>query len=243
MFPQHHNIRCVTGDTPEEAIQNRIAHGYALDPQPWPKGLPEAARPFYIDGKGMVPKGSIADEVFYVACYAYQPGGYKPGGTPAAFLPVVRATGAEFTDGLTDKVARSVLRSQPAGSKVSCRTGDTAEAAQEVRGSAFLQTAEIPWPADVRLSLMGSKAPPQPKKVVTAPKPAPKPAQAPALTIKEDTSAKDAAKAWDEQVKKTLAAEAQKKVETAAKQAQADAKLKADYEAFFAERRKQGRAQ
>src|SRR4051812_30990254 len=45
-----------------------------------------------------------------------------------------------------------------------------------------------------------------------------------ALTVKTDTSARDAARAWDEQVKKTLAAEAQKKVETAAKAAQADAK-------------------
>lgn len=75
------------------------------------------------------------------------------------------------------------------------------------------------------------------------PTPAPKPAQAASLTLKTDTSAKDTAKAWDEQVKKALAVEAQKKVETAAKQVQADTKLRADYEAFFRERRKKGRAQ
>ena len=77
----------------------------------------------------------------------------------------------------------------------------------------------------------------------SAPSPSPPRSSAGSLTVKTDTSLRDAGKAWDEQVKKTLAAEAQKKVETAAKQVQADAKLKADYEAFFAERRKQGRAQ
>lgn len=75
------------------------------------------------------------------------------------------------------------------------------------------------------------------------PTPMPKAAQTASLTVKADTSAKDAARAWDEQVKKTLAAEAQKKVEAAAKAAQADAKRQAEIAAFFAERRKQGRAQ
>jgi hypothetical protein len=65
----------------------------------------------------------------------------------------------------------------------------------------------------------------------------------PALTIKTDTSLRDAGKVWDEQVKKTLADEARKKVETAAKTAQANAEVQADMEAFFRERRKQGRAQ
>jgi len=64
-----------------------------------------------------------------------------------------------------------------------------------------------------------------------------------ALIVKTDTSLRDAGKAWDEQVRKTLAVEAQKKVETAAKAAQADAKRQAEIAAFFAERRKQGRAQ
>ena len=76
------------------------------------------------------------------------------------------------------------------------------------------------------------------------PKPANKSgAQTAALTVKTDTSLRDAGKAWDEQVRKTLAAEAQKKVETAAKAAQADARMQAEIAAFFAERRKQGRAQ
>jgi hypothetical protein len=84
----------------------------------------------------------------------------------------------------------------------------------------------------------------------TAPPPAPKPkpaAAAPAsagsLTVKTDTSLRDAGKAWDEQVKKALAEEAKKKVELAAKTAQANAKAKADLEAFLKARRKQGSAQ
>lgn|GEM_PF-6369246 len=73
----------------------------------------------------------------------------------------------------------------------------------------------------------------------------PKPASTPSagLTIKTDTSLRDAGKAWDEQVKKTLADEARKKVENAAKSAQADAKTKAGIEAFLKERRRQGSAQ
>lgn len=81
----------------------------------------------------------------------------------------------------------------------------------------------------------------------TAPKPAPvtKPVAItkPSLTIKSDTAPRDLGKAWDEQVRKTLAAEAQKKIENAAKAAQADAKYQAELEAFFRERRKRGRAQ
>lgn len=81
----------------------------------------------------------------------------------------------------------------------------------------------------------------------SAPPPKPKPVGAPSsagsLTIKTDTSLRDAGKAWDEQVKKTLAEEARKKVETAVKNAQANAKAQAEAEAFFKERRRQGRAQ
>lgn len=64
-----------------------------------------------------------------------------------------------------------------------------------------------------------------------------------ATVEKADTGIRDAGKAWDEQVRKALAEEARKKVETAAKTAQADAKKQAEVAAFFAERRKQGRAQ
>lgn len=82
--------------------------------------------------------------------------------------------------------------------------------------------------------------------VASAPPPSPPPrssTQTAALTVKTDTGPRDAAEAWDEQVKTSLAAEAQKKVETAAKAAQANAKYQADMAKFFAERRKQGRAQ
>lgn len=78
-----------------------------------------------------------------------------------------------------------------------------------------------------------------------APKPRPpSPASSTgSLTVKTDTSLRDAGKAWDEQVKKTLAEEAKRKVDLAAKQVQADAKAKADLEAFLKARRKQGSAQ
>jgi hypothetical protein len=73
-----------------------------------------------------------------------------------------------------------------------------------------------------------------------ASKPAPSGAY---LTVESNTGLRDAGKAWDAQVKKTLQAEAQKKVETAAKAAAADAQRQAEIEAFFRERRKQGAAQ
>lgn len=82
----------------------------------------------------------------------------------------------------------------------------------------------------------------------SAPAPSPRvspagPATGPSLVVKTDTSGRDAAQAWDAQVKKQLAAEAQKKVDAAAKAIQADAKKQAEIAAFFAERRRQGRAQ
>lgn len=87
-----------------------------------------------------------------------------------------------------------------------------------------------------------AKAAPPPSKP-KAEGPPPKATQAGHLTVKEDTSAKDAAKAWDEQVKKALAAEAQKKVETAAKALRDDTEMKRKIAEFMAERRRQGAAQ
>lgn len=122
-------------------------------------------------------------------------------------------------------------------SRLSCVKRDTREEAEADRQRAI----------DYYADLGGTVAfAPPPEARMAGSAGAAQPSHAPpaaGLTVKTDTSLRDAGKAWDAQVQKTLAAEAQKKVETAAKQVQADAKLKADYEAFFAERRKQGRAQ
>lgn len=69
------------------------------------------------------------------------------------------------------------------------------------------------------------------------------PVNMPSLTLKTDTGPQDAGKAWDEQVKRSLAAEAQQRVESAARTIQANAKAQADLAAFFREQRKRGRAQ
>lgn len=239
-YPQQSTIDCVAGDTPEEALQHGREQGFTLDLHPWPRGLPEAARPVYVEGRGYVAKGKVLDEAFYVACYAYQPGAT----TPSGFLPVKRATGAELFDDLTGKVERSVTRSQPAGSKVACRHGDTPEEAETRRsGNGWATSVQIPWPTDVRLASLGAKSPPPPPKKVVAPAPTPKPVPKGYIEIKEDTSAKDAKAAWDEQVKKAMAAEAQKKVETAAKAAQTDAEMKRKIAEIMAERRRRGPAQ
>jgi len=190
-------------------------------------------------------EGDPRTKVVYVACYAYQIGNPN-----SAYLPVVRATQAEVSNYLEFNVERAVFPHRQPGQAVGCSTGDTAEAAHAARvKTGYLKTSELPWPKEVVLASM-SPADTAAPKAASAPKPAatPKPvakvpAQTTALTIKANPGPKDAAKAWDKQVKKTLAAEAQKKVETAAKQAQADANTKADYEAFLRERRKQGRAQ
>lgn len=101
--------------------------------------------------------------------------------------------------------------------------------------------------ARAKYAKMRITAPAPQAKAAPPPAPKPKPAAAPSsagsLTVKTDTSLRDAGKAWDEQVKKTLAEEARKKVELAAKQVQIDAKAKADFEAFLKARRKQGSAQ
>lgn len=97
---------------------------------------------------------------------------------------------------------------------------------------------DIPFTASGVSPDASSAAQPAPK-----PQPPSPPSSSGSLTVKTDTSLRDAGKAWDEQVRKTLAEEAKKKVELAAKQAQADAKAKADLEAFLKARRKQGSAQ
>jgi hypothetical protein len=88
-----------------------------------------------------------------------------------------------------------------------------------------------------------AKAEPGPK----APPPTPAPKLAPStggsLTVKQDTSAADVRRAWDAQVAKALADEAQKRAQTAIKQAQNDAKMQADAERARQERVKRGRAQ
>ncbi len=156
IYPQHHNIRCVPEDTPELAIQARIKHGYVIQEAPWPKGLPEGARPIWVEGMGMIP----ADR-------APKPPEPEKPGAPAP------------------------------------------------------------------------KPPPKP-----APPPPPKPAPPPAaLIIKEDTSAKDFRKAFDEQVAKDLAAQDRKRAEAAAKGAQADAEMQRRIKQVMDERRRRGPAQ
>lgn len=244
LFPQHHNIRCVADDTPELASKARLEHGYALAEQPWPKGLPDAARPVYLDGKGYVPKGTVLDEEFYVACYAFQPDAFKPRATPSTYLPVVRATGAEIFDDLTGKLQRSLSRSQPPGSHVTCRTGDTPEAAAEGRAWNFVKAADAPWPADVRLASLGKGAPP-PKKTATAPKPPPKaaPAQTGYLTVKADPSIAESKKRMDDIREQTAKADADRQAKIAALKAKDDSEFKAKMDAFWAERRRQGNKQ
>jgi hypothetical protein len=194
---------------------------------------PEEAEAWYrASGYNMVkrldwPKGfwpePNADPLAWVACLnSHETGVYITPAFRAAEMPTF---GPKLSD---DALAR-----WGSNRYVDCKRGPTREEVERKIRGAYNVT-----PRDWPLPWAGGK-------VATAPPPKPssKPGGAGSLTVKTDTSAKDAAKAWDEQVKKTLAAEAQKKVETAAKQVQADAKLKADYEAFFAERRKQGRAQ
>lgn len=239
LFPQHHSIRCVTGDTPEEAARNRVEHGYSLQEAPWPKGLPDAARPLYIQGKGTVPRGSIANEVFYVACSYFQPGQTLP---PSTWFPVVRATGAEFSDDLRGKVER-IVRLRDPNAMVNCTATETEEEVTEWRSRFFPKVAEAPWPAEIRLASLGRNAPPAPPKKPAAPKGPAKPIVIPALTIKEDTGPRDAAERWEATVKKTLAAEARVKAETAAKALQQDAEMKRKIAEFMAERRRQGARQ
>lgn len=229
--PQHHAIRCMVGDTPEQAVSMLSRHSYNFEPRPWPKGLPEAARPVYVDGKGYVPKGygPDANQAYdprgpWAACLKSQAGG--PAITPAfqTNVPDHRA-----------KLDADAMARFGSSDYVSCDYGQTREEVEGKIRNHYTSPAHD-WP----LPWLGGRqaAAPAPRSTDSS-----TPAAAGALIVKTDTSAKDAAKAWDEQVKKTLAAETQKRVETAAKQAQADAKLKAEYEAFFRERRRQGAAQ
>jgi len=83
----------------------------------------------------------------------------------------------------------------------------------------------------------------EPPKPTPAAVPKPATSTGGSLTIKQDTSAADARRAWDAQVAKTLADEAQKRAQAAIKTAQNDAKAQADAEKARQERLKRGRAQ
>lgn len=222
LYPQHRDLTCLLDDTEELALKLRGEQGLSYQERPWPKGLPDDARPVFVEGKGHVPRSQAPTQAGFVACLkSHESGVYVTPTFPAAIADYRRKIDA-------DASAR-----WGSAQYVDCKMRPTREEADRAVRGAY-NVAPKPWP----LPWAGSPQVP-PAKIVTAPKPI----AAPALTLKTDTGPQDAAKAWDEKVKKTLAAEARKKVELAAKQAQSDAKLKADYEAFFAERRKQGRAQ
>lgn len=222
LFPQHRDLTCLLDDTEELALKLRSEQGLSYEERPWPQGLPEDARPVFVEGKGNVPRHQAPMQAGFVACLkSHESGVFVTSTFPASTADYRRKIDA-------DASAR-----WGSAEYVDCKTRTTREEADRAVRGAY-NVAPNAWP----LPWAGSPQAP-PAKIVTAPKPI----AAPALTLKTDTGPQDAAKAWDEKVKKTLAAEAQKKVEMAARQAQSDAKLKADYEAFFAERRKQGRAQ
>ena len=191
---------------------------------------------------------SNSDSIVYSACYIFTAGGDH---TAMSFPPHAIDRHELYQIYPEARLQDDKTGAARANGYISARcnafaTPAKAEAWYAESGYRFTKRLDWPkglWPVDKpgfdpRGPSTAGQQPPPPK-VATAPKPS----APPALTVKTDTSIKDAAKAWDEQVKKTLAAKAQKKVEAAAKIAQSDAKLKADYEAFFAERRKQGRAQ
>ena len=123
-------------------------------------------------------------------------------------------------------------------SRFSCDTRATPQEAEAMRqktinyyrGNRNIVTLS---PPSVALTTASSSAAPTPRPA----------AQTSGLTVEANTGARDAARAWDEQVKTMLAAEAQKKVQIAASQAQSDAEYKAVLAKFLAERRKQGRSQ
>jgi hypothetical protein len=178
------------------------------------------------------------DKVLYVACYVY-----RVPSSSGLYLPVVRSTQWDVFNNFESKAERGVLPNREPGQFLSCEVGDTPEAASAARvATGYLRAGELAWPKGLVLS-----ATPEPT-IAPKPGPAPKPTPKPTppttgLTVKADTSAKDAARAWDAQVAKALADEAQKRAQTAIKQARNDAKMQADAERARQERVKRGRAQ
>jgi hypothetical protein len=226
--PPGYRAGCKTGDTPEAAQAARVKTGYVRTSDlPWPKDVQLASM---AGAKAPAPPAGPRPRV-WMSC------GYdRMNSSGHAATPVFSTEDLGGWPGAWPWVKRLEAESDPLRrSGYSCdkrATQAEAEAHHQETLAYYANsggTQTLPVPPEGRAG--GGAAP------------APKPAQTASLTVKTDTSIKDAARAWDEQVKKTLAAEAQKKVETAAKQAQADAKYKAEVEAFFAERRKQGRAQ
>jgi hypothetical protein len=247
-----YTANCKTGDTPEAAEAARIKSGYVKTSElPWPKDVVLASM-----SPASKQPAPPAGPPKWASCYLETSGGV---GTSLAFLVfepfrVAAEKASSIESGIGSQfhgavgVGTVVAGYHPFASFDSdhCSVYDSEEAARakfvartNVRGYNIIKT--VSWTPPSSITGIGGA---QGVAKVTGSSGGKGPAPDSAATVvKADTSIRDASKAWDEQVKKTLAAEAQKKVETAAKAAQADAKYKAQVEAFFAERRGQGRAQ
>lgn len=184
---------------------------------------------------------SDPQEVRWVACYLFTAGG---DGTAISFPPRESTLGENFSHPPDNKLYDADLPAANGYVSARCtwepKTVEGAEAWYVKSG--YRMVKRLDWPK----GFWSDDEPAKPK-TQTAPPPKPNPPSTPAsaghIEVKTDTSAADAAKAWDDQVRKALAAEARKKVETAAKVAQADAETKRKIAEFMANRRRQGSAQ
>lgn len=198
--------------------------------------------------------------VYYLACFLYTSSEYG-----AVAFPPVKTNGMEDFHNFRRNIEERVRPLYPQYRAFACVADNTAEAAIQSRNEGYRLTYdEVAWPKgmpeDARpmkdqgyLPRDKAPKPPEPEKAgAPAPKPPPKPTSPPeprpapppaALIIKEDTSAKDFRKAFDEQVAKDLAAQDRKRAEAAAKGAQADAEMQRRIKQVMDERRRRGPAQ
>lgn len=238
------NIRCYRGDTQEAAEQARIKSGYvAAETIPWPKGFKPVPDPG-------APKPVGPDQ--WLLCTLETGGGigrplamivFEPFLVPGAKYPLSGDVGMMFHRQVgTDTVVPGYSPFNGNGSG-GCDAFGTETAARAKRDRwQYSRNYNIVKFVDWRPPELNAKTAPA-KVTGTAGGPGNPNDKSGATVQPVDTSLRDAGKAWDEQVKKTLAEETKKKVELAAKQVQADAKAKADLEAFLKARRKQGSAQ
>lgn len=172
--------------------------------------------------------------VVYVACYVFTAGG---DGTAIAVTPY-RTTYRDWFNGFWEnKLYKQIVPGTPYVSG-RCTPFDALEKAEAwYVASGYRMVGRVDWPKEAPPA--AEPPPPAPPKL--APAPGSRPFAG--LIVKEDTSGKDAATAWEEQVKKGLSERAKKDIETAIRAAQEDAETKRKIAEFFAYRRHQGNAQ
>ena len=234
--------RCNRFDTADQALQWYRESGYAMINR---LGYP---KDFWPEPQKAAPAPSGPPK--WAVCTLETSGGvgtklamfvFEPFQVAAAKAPISRDVGMLFHHEVGAGTVVSGYKPFNGNGSGSCNYYDD-EASARARRDRWLQNRDygivkfVAWRPSADLIGLGAASGPA-KVTGTAGGPGDPNSSSGVTVTKADTSLREAGKAWDEQVRKTLAEEARKKVALAARNVQADTKGRQELEAFFKARR------